>query len=106
MFADRLITPEIINRWLTCEQTQTAKMLLASWEPTAKLTRQQYAIVRNYLMMQLSINNACRADAHIRLTNGAIRDAQIVGTRRVYTVSMTHICPTLFAYIRGPTLKQ
>ena len=26
MFADRLLTPAIIQRWLTCEQTHTAKM--------------------------------------------------------------------------------
>ena len=41
-------------------------------------------------MVSLCVDNACRAGAHIQMTNGAVTSAKQQGDRMVITVSMPY----------------
>ena len=88
MFSERLLTPAMVAQWCDSERHETAVTLLSSWSTPDPLS--STALVRNLLMVSLCVDNACRAGAHIQMTNGAVTSAKQQGERMVITVSMPY----------------
>ena len=90
MFSDRILTPELLALWPQSHKYRVATTFLESWAPPHLPSLREFLATRDTLMVELCINNACRAGVHVGLTDGAVRRATEEGDRFVYTVSMPY----------------
>ena len=90
MFSERLLTPGMLAQWTLSERHEMAQTILSSWSPPHQLLGGEFALVRNLLMVNLCMDNACHAGAHVQLKNEAVSQAKEESGRVVYTVSMPY----------------
>ena len=88
IFTDRILTPKLLRLWPRSKRYIQATEFLLTWAPPRVPTGVEFRAVRDTLMVELCVNNACRTGVHVGLTDGAVRQAIELDGRYVYTVSM------------------
>lgn len=88
--ADRVLGPEVIAAWRTGDRAVAAQRLLGNNKAsgdTNELGNSSYVMVRNYLIVTMTLSNACRAGPVRSMTVGEVsRASSAPGGRKVVLV--------------------
>ena len=84
--SSELITPDIVKAYDTGENSRSAVRYLGSAENNVPATLDAHKRVRNYLIVQIGVNNATRTGALTNMTVENVRNAQKVGATYVIQV--------------------
>ena len=81
-----IITPQIINAYDSGENSKSAVRYLASAGHNVPVTLDAHTRVRNYLIVQMGVNNATRTGALMNMTVANVRNAEQIGATYVIQV--------------------
>ena len=85
-----MITTEHVIAYEKSDRVKEARSMLSTSDDRT-INKEQHALVRNYLIVQLALSNACRTSGIIALTTTQFNDAVIQDDNYVVKVRMSPI---------------